>query len=182
MPLLDHHGAAPHVPATCYIAPDADVIGDVSLGEYASIWFHSVARGDINAIRIGDYSNIQDLSMLHVADDLECVVGRYVTAGHRVTLHGCTIEDDVLIGMGATVMNDARVGKGSIVAAGAIVTEGKTIPPYSLVMGVPGKVVRELSPATALRNRYWAQKYVRLQCSYRGVEPPSFPDPAEKAD
>lgn len=182
MPIVGHHGITPEVPDTCFVAPNADVIGDVVLGPYASLWFHTVARGDINGIRIGAYTNIQDLSMLHVADTHQCIVGDYVTGGHRVILHGCTIENDVLIGMGATVMNGAHVGTGSIVGAGAVVTEGTQVPPCSLVLGVPGKIVKTLPEDTVLRNRYWAQKYTRLQCSYRGVPPPEFPDPVIKAD
>lgn len=182
MAVHEHREIMPEIPDTCFVAPDADVIGDVVLGAYAGVWFHTVLRGDINGIRIGAYTNIQDLSMCHVADTHQCIVGAYVTAGHRVILHGCTIEDDVLIGMGATVMNGARVGRGSIVGAGAIVTEGVEIPPCSLVLGVPGKVVKPLPEDSILRNRYWAQKYTRLQCAYRGVPAPEFPDPAIEAD
>ncbi len=182
MPITEHRGVLPEIPDTCFVAPDADIIGDVMLAAYASVWFHTIVRGDINHIRIGAYSNVQDLSMLHVGDDHPCIIGAHVTAGHRVTLHGCTIEDDVLVGMGATVMNGARVGRGSIIGAGAIVTEGVEIPPCSLVLGVPGKVVRTLSEDTVLKNRYWAQKYTRLQCEYRGAPPPEFTDPVIKTD
>ena len=182
MPIVEHRGVTPDIPDTCFVAPDADVIGDVTLGAFASLWFQTVARGDINSIRVGAYSNIQDLSMLHVGDDHPCIIGAYVTGGHRVTLHGCTIEDDVLIGMGATVMNGAHVGSGSIIGAGAIVTEGVHVPPCSLVLGLPGKVDRTLPDDTVLRNRYWAQKYTRLQCEYRGAPPPEFTAPVIKAD
>ena len=174
MPIYAHHGVTPTVPDTCYLAPDADAIGDVVLGAYASLWFHTVARGDINPIRVGAYSNIQDLSMLHVGGAFPCVIGDYVTAGHRVVLHGCTIEDDVLIGMGAIVMNGARVGTGSIIGAGTVLTQGTEIPPYSLVLGTPGRVRKTLPRETQQSNRAYAHRYVHAQCSYRGVDPPDF--------
>lgn len=182
MTILEYNGVRPEVPDTCFIAEDADVIGDVILGEYASIWFKTVVRGDINGIRIGAYSNIQDLSMMHVADECPCIVGDYVTAGHRVTLHGCTIEDDVLIGMGATVMNGVHVGAGSIIGAGALVTEGVNIPPLSLVLGMPAKVVKRLPTSTRADNRHWAEKYTRMQCAYRGAPAPAMTNPALPSD
>ncbi len=135
----------PVVPATCYVDVSAQVIGDVELGENASVWMNAVVRGDVNSIRIGANSNIQDCAVLHGMRYVYPVtVGDWVTVGHNATVHGCVVEDAVLIGMGATVLNDARIGEGSIIAAGAVIPEHVAIPPNSLVAGVPGKVRRTL--------------------------------------
>ena len=131
---------------TAFIAPGAVVLGDVGLGRESSIWYNSVIRGDMAPIRIGDQTNIQDLSMVHVDEGIPCTIGRRVTAGHRVILHGCTIEDDCLIGMGAIVMNQVRLGAGSVIGAGAVLTEGMLVPPGSLVLGTPARVVRTVTP------------------------------------
>jgi carbonic anhydrase/acetyltransferase-like protein (isoleucine patch superfamily) len=125
---------------SAFIAPGAIVIGNVTLGAGASVWFNSVARGDADAIVIGPSTNIQDLSMLHADPGYPCLIGQRVTVGHAALIHGATIEDDVLIGMRAIIMNGAVIGRGSVVAAGTLVPEGMIVPPGSVVMGMPGKV------------------------------------------
>ena len=129
---------------SAFIAPGAIVLGDVSLGRNSSVWYNSVLRGDMARIVIGDETNIQDLSMVHVDEGVPCTIGRRVGVGHRVILHGCTVEDECLIGMGSVILNGARVGRGSVVGAGAVIPEGMEIPPGSLVMGVPGRIVRKV--------------------------------------
>lgn len=136
---------------TYWIAPNATVLGDVTLGEGASIWYGCVVRGDTAKIVIGAQTNIQDLTMVHVDEGVPCTIGARVGVGHRAILHGCTVEDECLIGMGAVVLNRAVIGTGSVVAAGAVVPEGMIVPPGSLVMGVPGRVVRTVD--AALRGR-----------------------------
>jgi len=126
---------------TAFVAPGATVVGEVTLGERSSVWFGTVVRGDGAPITVGAYSNLQDLTLVHVDDDAPAVVGDRVTVGHRAIIHGCTIEDDCLIGMGAIVLSKARVGAGSLVGAGALVTEGQVIPPGSLALGAPARVL-----------------------------------------
>lgn len=149
-------------------------MGDVRLGPQASIWFGSVLRGDINYIEVGQGSNIQDLSLMHVTDELPCRVGRWVTVGHRVTLHGCTIEDKCLIGMGATILDGAIIGEGSLVGAGCLVTEGSIIPPGSLVVGLPGRVIRPLKDGEC-RGEYLAHKYIEVANAHREGKYLPFP-------
>ena len=136
------------IDATAYIAQGAIVLGDVNLGKDASVWYNTVIRGDTAPSRSGMQTNIQDLSMLHADEGLPCRVGHRVTVGHRVILHGCTVEDDCLIGMGAILLNRVRVGRGSVIGAGALLLEGTEIPPGSLVVGFPGKVVRPVDGET----------------------------------
>ena len=136
----------PQIDPTAYVAPQAVVIGDVRLAAHSSVWPMSVLRGDINFIEIGEGSNIQDGSIVHLADDMPMRVGKLVTVGHRAILHACTVEDECLIGMGATILDGAVIGRGSIIGAHALVTKGTRIPPGSLVMGTPAKVVRPLKP------------------------------------
>lgn len=145
--ILPHHGKWPEIDPTAFVAPSADIIGEVKIGAESSVWFQCVVRGDVESITIGKRTNIQDLTMLHV-DRRDCplVIGDEVTVGHKVTLHGCTIGNRVLVGMDAVVMNKAAIGDDSIVAAGALVTEGKVFPPKSLIIGSPAKVARELKP------------------------------------
>lgn len=145
---------------TSYIAPGAVVLGDVHLGPDASIWYNCVVRGDMASIRIGAQTNIQDLTMIHVDEDVPCTIGERVTAGHRVILHGCTIEDECLIGMGAIVLNYARIGAGSVVGAGALITEGQIIPPRSLVLGAPAKVIRTVDDRLYAKIELAWQHYV----------------------
>jgi carbonic anhydrase/acetyltransferase-like protein (isoleucine patch superfamily) len=147
MPLiLAHHGKTPIIPASVYLAPTATLIGDVVLGEHASLWFNVVVRGDVNFIRIGDRTNIQDNSTIHVTlDTWPTIIGNDVVGGHNILLHGCTVKDRVLIGMGATIMDGAVIGEESIVGAGSLVPPGKQVPPRSLVMGRPCQVVRRVT-------------------------------------
>ena len=166
-------GVTPNIAASAYVDPSAQVIGDVVIGERSSIWPNAVLRGDVNLIRIGEESNVQDNSVLHVdgpkADNphgFPLNIGNRVTVGHAVVLHGCTIEDDALIGISATVLNGARIGKGAIVAAGALVPEGMEVPAGSMAMGVPAKVRREVTPEEQERFRLNAQGYVSLREKY----------------
>ena len=159
--LRSYQGVSPIVPDTCYVDPSAQVIGDVVLGDHASVWMNAVVRGDVNSIRIGPRSNVQDCAVLHGMRHLYAVyVGEMVTIGHNATVHGCILEDEVLIGIGATVLNNARVGAGSIVAAGAVIPEGMVIPPGSLVAGVPGKVRRQLGEKDRELIRMYARNYL----------------------
>lgn len=156
----------PRIALTAFIADGVQIIGGVEVGDRAGIMFNSVLRGDINDIIIGACSNIQDNSTLHVADEWPCIVGEYVTVGHGVILHGCVIEDEVVVGMGAIIMNGVVVGRQSTIGAGAVVPPNTKIPPRSLVMGVPAKITRELSEEQAAGNKYWAEKYVRVTRKY----------------
>jgi gamma-carbonic anhydrase len=149
------------------VAPGAAIVGEVALGNDASVWYGSVLRGDLAPVRIGERTNIQDGSVLHVADDGPCVVGAEVVVGHRAMLHACTIEDGCLIGMQATVLDGCVVGKGSVVGAGAVVTAKTLIPPRSLVLGCPAKVVRSVCDDDERMYRSLAHKYVRLKENYR---------------
>jgi carbonic anhydrase/acetyltransferase-like protein (isoleucine patch superfamily) len=147
---------------SAFIAPSADILGDVRLGANASIWYQCVLRADMEPIIIGDRSNIQDLTMVHVDENVPCTIGNDVGVGHRAILHGCTVEDFCLIGMGAILLNHVRVGTGSVVAAGALLTEGFEVPPGSLVMGMPAKVVRKVDDALRSRIQGTVDHYVRL--------------------
>ncbi|MEM9716349.1 MAG: gamma carbonic anhydrase family protein [Pseudomonadota bacterium] len=142
-----------------WIAPNADVIGKVTLGEEASIWFQVVARGDNEPIVIGDGSNVQEHTMVHTDPGFPVTIGTNCTIGHRAIIHGCTIGDNSLIGMGAIVLNGAKIGNNCLIGAGALIPEGKEIPDNSLVMGMPGKVVRELDEAAAQRLTLSAKMY-----------------------
>ncbi|MCW2668547.1 MAG: gamma carbonic anhydrase family protein [Frankiales bacterium] len=155
-------GSSPEVDPTAWVAPDAVLAGAVTIGPEASVWYATVIRGDGDTIRVGARSNIQDGCVLHTDPGLQLVVGEGVSVGHRAVLHGCVVEDDVLIGMGAIVMNGAHIGTGSLVAAGALVTEGTKIPPRSLVVGAPAKVRREVSDDELEMVRYNATHYVAL--------------------
>lgn len=143
-----------------YIANRAVVLGDVTLGDHSSVWYNAVLRGDINRIVIGHHTNIQDNAVLHLADDFACVLGNYVTVGHSAIVHACKIGDEVLVGMGATILDGAVIGKQSIIGANALVTQGAKIPPGSLVLGAPARVVRKLTPKERAGLKYWATKYV----------------------
>jgi carbonic anhydrase/acetyltransferase-like protein (isoleucine patch superfamily) len=162
-----HLDAKPQIHPAAFVAPGADVIGDVTLAEESSVWFQTVLRGDINCIVIGPRSNVQDGAVVHLADDYGVYVGELVTVGHKAILHACTIADEVLIGMGAIVLDGAEIGARSIIGAGALVTGGKKIPAGSLVLGSPAKVVRALSLAEQADIKGWAEKYVALSRAYR---------------
>jgi carbonic anhydrase/acetyltransferase-like protein (isoleucine patch superfamily) len=150
----------PRIDPTAFIAPTAVVMGDVTLGARSSVWYTSVVRGDMAPIVIGADSNIQDGSIVHVDEGVPCTIGERVGVGHRVILHGCTVEDDSLIGMGSVLLNNVRIGRGSVVAAGAVIPEGVEVPPGSLVMGVPGRIVRAVDPALAGRIAATWRHYV----------------------
>ena len=165
----------PKLGKNTWIAQSADVIGDVTIGEECSIWFGAIVRGDVHSIRIGDRTNIQDLSMLHVThykkertedDGNPTIIGNDVTIGHRVMLHGCTIEDACLIGMSATILDGAVIAKESIVGAGSLVTKNKKFPPRSLIMGTPAKVVRELTQEEVDELYASAKRYVAFKNDY----------------
>jgi carbonic anhydrase/acetyltransferase-like protein (isoleucine patch superfamily) len=161
----------PAVDPAAFVAPTAVVVGDVTLGPRASVWYGAVLRADAESIVVGADSNIQDGSTLHSDPGFPLVLGERVTVGHRVVLHGARVDDDVLVGMGAVVMNGAHIGSGSIVAAGAVVTEGTVVPPGSLVAGVPAKVVKELGDAAVERIRANAVSYTDRLDQHRALRP-----------
>ena len=162
-----YKGQKPRLGEGVYVDPSAQVIGDVELGEHASVWPCTVVRGDCHSIRIGAYSNIQDNSVVHVmAPDYPTVVGHHVTVGHNVILHGCTIGDYALIGMGAIVLNGANVGAESIIAAGTLVPERMQIPPGVMVMGSPARVRRPLTDEEKAGLRTYAQNYFEYKNAY----------------
>ena len=150
----------PQVDPSAYVASSAVVMGAVKIGPRASVWPTCVLRGDIEEIEIGEGSNVQDGTIVHLADDLGVKIGQYVTIGHSAMIHACTIEDECLIGMKATVLDGAVIGKRSIVGAGAVVTKNMQVPPGSLVLGMPAKVIKPLSEEEQEDLRYWAEKYV----------------------
>ena len=156
-----YQGHTPIIPESCYVDVSAQVLGDVVLGEHSSIWMNAVVRGDVNYIRIGKNSNIQDCAVLHgMRYVYPVIVGDWVTIGHNATVHGCVVEDACLIGMNATILNNARIGEGSIIAAGAVIPENTVIPPRSLVAGVPGKVRRELDDKDRELILQYAKNYL----------------------
>lgn len=150
-------------------------MGDVTLGEDASIWYHAVVRGDMAPIVIGAHSNIQDGSVVHVDEGVPCTVGARVGVGHRVILHGCTVGDDCLIAMGSVLLNRVTIGSGSVVAAGAVVPEGMEVPPGSLVMGVPGRIVRQVDAVLAERISATWKHYVEEARAHRAGKYPLLP-------
>lgn len=151
-----------------FVAPNATLLGDISLGEETSIWYGAVVRADKDRIEVGPRSNIQDNCVIHTSSVHPVRIGRNVSVGHGAILHGCTIEDDVLVGMGAIILNGAVIGEGSIVGAGALVSEGKQIPPHSLVLGVPGRVVREVTDEECSGTVHNSNEYVKLARRYAG--------------
>jgi carbonic anhydrase/acetyltransferase-like protein (isoleucine patch superfamily) len=164
--LIRHNGAIPRLGPSVFVAEGARIIGDVEIGESSSVWFNAVIRGDILPIRIGRRTNIQDGCVLHTKDGFPLSVGDEVTFGHSVTAHGCTIGDLCLLGIGCVVLDGSVVGRGSVVGAGAVVPPGTVVPPHSLVMGVPGKVVKDMGPGSAEANRAFSDSYVRYALSY----------------
>ena len=150
----------PKLGKNVFIARNATVIGDVTLGAHASVWYGAVLRGDINRIVVGHHSNVQDNAVLHLADDFPCVLGNWVTVGHGAIVHACRVGDEVLVGMGAVILDGAVIGKQSIIGAKALVTGGTKIPPGSMVLGAPAKVVRPLTAKERQGLKWWAQKYV----------------------
>jgi carbonic anhydrase/acetyltransferase-like protein (isoleucine patch superfamily) len=160
-------GITPAIPSSCYVDESAQVIGDVVLAENVSVWLCAVLRGDVNSIRIGANSNIQDCSVLHGQSDLYRVeLGEWVTVGHSATLHGCTIEDRCIIGIGATVLNGARIGHDSIIAAGTLIPENAVVEPGSLWMGSPGKFRRALADKDREKILWNGRNYIALREQY----------------
>ena len=156
-PFEDHW---PEIDETAFVAASADLIGRVRIGPEASVWYNTTLRGDIHEIEVGPLSNVQDNAVLHVESNRGCYLGELVTIGHGAIVHACTVSDEVLIGMGATVLDGAVIGERSIIGANALVTMNMDIPPGSLVLGSPGKVVRQLSREEQKEVKVWAQKYV----------------------
>jgi carbonic anhydrase/acetyltransferase-like protein (isoleucine patch superfamily) len=166
--IRSYQGVTPTIAETCYVDQSSQIIGDVQLGEHASVWMNAVLRGDVHEIRVGHYSNIQDCSVLHgMKEKYGVYVGDYVTVGHSVTLHGCTIEDRCLIGMGCVILNGVRIGSGSIIAAGTLLPEGTVVEPKSLWMGCPGKFHRQLTKKDEDMILLYAENYLGYKESYR---------------
>ncbi len=167
MTIRAFRGHYPQIDQTAYVADDAQVIGNVVLGSGVSVWFHAVIRGDSDRIVVGAGSNIQDGSILHADEGVPCIIGERVVVGHRAILHGCEVGDDCLIGMGAIVLNRVQLGPGCIVGAGAVVAEGKVFPARSLLLGVPAKVVREVTDQELAKTRDGVDHYARLASIYK---------------
>lgn len=162
MPACNHLHTPPAIHSSSFVAPDAQIIGAVSLAEEASVWYQCVLRADIERIAIGPSSNIQDGTIIHLSSELGTTVGQFVTCGHKALLHACCIDDEVLIGMGSILMDGVEVGARSIIGAGSLVTQGTIIPPGSLVMGSPARVVSSLDAVKQKSIRKWAEKYVQV--------------------
>lgn len=157
-----HLGKDPDTARAIWVAPNATVIGDVTLESQSSVFYGAVLRGDIARIVVGEGSNIQDNAVVHLADDLDAIIGKWCTIGHSAVVHACTIEDECLIGMGATVLDGAVIGARSIVGAGAVVKQRMVVPPGSMVLGTPARIVRSLTPEEMAGLRPWAEKYVHV--------------------
>ena len=171
--IRSYQGRMPQVPSSCYIDLSAQLIGDVALGEHSSVWMNAVLRGDVNSIRVGANSNVQDCAVLHGQRNLYSVtVGDWVTIGHNATVHGCVVEDECLIGIGARVLNNCRIGAGSIIAAGSVVPEHTVVPPRTLWAGVPAKLRRELTDKDHALILEYAQNYLHYTEIY--LQEPAF--------
>jgi len=163
-----YRGVTPRIATSAYIDTSAQITGDVEIGERSSVWLNVSIRGDVNYVRIGNETSIQDNTVLHVERDIyPCIIGNRVTVGHRAVLHGCVVEDEVLIGIGAIVLNGAKIGAGAVVAAGALVPERMEVPANSLVMGAPAKVRREVTPEERKRFSKNCDNYVELTAIYK---------------
>ena len=162
-----YRGTTPQIHASVFIAPGAEVIGRVRLAKDSSIWFGCVLRGDINRIDIGEATNIQDGSIVHVDDNYPCLIADHVHVGHHANLHGCVVERGAMIGIGAIVLSGARVGAGAIIGAGSVVLEGTKIPPRVLAVGAPVRIVRSVTARDLRYIKGWVAKYVRLAKAYR---------------
>jgi carbonic anhydrase/acetyltransferase-like protein (isoleucine patch superfamily) len=158
---------SPQLHPSVFVAPGAHLIGDVKIGAGSSVWFGAVLRGDIQAIRIGRNTNVQDNCVIHVDMDKPCVLKNGIIMGHQATAHACVVEDGVLIGMGARILSGARIGACSLIAAGAVVLEGMKVPERSLVVGVPGKVIRRLTDAEIKKHRLWALGYLKVAAEFK---------------
>ena len=166
--LWKHLGKKPETARASFVAPNATVLGDVTLGAHSSVWYGCVLRGDINSIEIGEGTNIQDLTMVHLADDYGVKIGRYCTIGHSAIIHACEIGDECLIGMGATILDGAKIGEHCIVGANSLVTQRFTAPAGSMILGSPAKVVRPLTAAEKTGLRGWAEKYIEVAKAHAG--------------
>ena len=159
--IRSYQGRLPLIPSSCYVDPSAQILGDVTLGERSSVWMNAVLRGDVNFIRVGSNSNVQDCSVLHGQRNLyPVIVGDWVTIGHNATVHGCVVGDMCVIGMGSRVLNDSRIGEGCIIAAGSVVPEHTVVPPRTLWAGVPAKLRREITDKDRELIREYAQNYL----------------------
>lgn len=166
MNFFEFNNIRPQLGQNSYVAPTAVLIGNVQLGDDASIWFHTVARGDIEPIKVGAETNIQDLCMMHTSKNFPLTIGAQVSVGHSVTLHACTVEDNCLIGMGSTLLDGSVIGKNSLVAANSLVPPGKKFPPYSFIMGSPAKVIRPLTEEEKKTYGNHYQSYILAKNSY----------------
>jgi carbonic anhydrase/acetyltransferase-like protein (isoleucine patch superfamily) len=169
--LARHLAKKPDTARAAFVAANATVLGDVTLGASSSVWYGCVLRGDINSIEIGEGTNIQDLTMVHLADDYGVKIGRYCTIGHTSIIHACEIGDECLIGMGATILDGARIGDHCIVGANALVTQRFVAPPGSMILGAPAKVVRPLTGQELLGLRGWAEKYIEVAKAHAALRP-----------
>ena len=170
--MRSYQGQMPQVHPTCYVDVSAQLIGDVLLGEHSSVWMNAVLRGDVHFIRVGSNSNVQDCAVLHGQRNLyPVIVGDWVTIGHNATVHGCIVEDECLIGIGARVLNNCRIGTGSIIAAGAVVPEHTVVPPRTLWAGVPAKMRRDLSDSDRTLILQYAQNYLDYTAIYLAEKP-----------
>jgi carbonic anhydrase/acetyltransferase-like protein (isoleucine patch superfamily) len=159
--IRSYQGKLPQIPSSCYVDLSAQVIGDVTLGEHSSVWMNAVLRGDVNSIRVGSNSNVQDCAVLHGQRHLyPVIVGDWVTIGHNATVHGCVVEDAVLVGIGVRVLNDCRIGEGALLAAGSVIPEHTVVPPRTLWAGVPAKLRRELTDGDHALILQYSQNYL----------------------
>ncbi|PNR92303.1 gamma carbonic anhydrase family protein [Petrotoga sp. 9PWA.NaAc.5.4] len=156
----------PEISEDVFLAPDCQIIGNVKIGKGSSIWFNTTLRGDIGPINIGEYTNIQDNSVVHIDSNFPVIIGNRVTVGHNAIIHGCEIADNCLIGMGAIILNGAKIGESCLIGAGTLITENKIIPPYSLVIGVPGRIVRNLTEEEIEKLKNSAKEYYNLSKKY----------------
>lgn len=169
--LTRHLGRNPDTALAAFVAPNATVLGDVKLGSLSSVWYGCVLRGDINSIRIGEGSNIQDLTMVHLADDYGVTIGRHCTIGHSAVIHACEIGDECLIGMGSTILDGAKIGDRCIVGANALVTQRFVAPPGSMILGSPAKIVRSLTDDEKRGLHGWAEKYIEVAKAHAAALP-----------
>ena len=165
--LARHLGKKPDTAKATFVAPNATVLGDVKLGPQSSVWYGCVLRGDIHTIEVGEETNLQDNCVVHVDETRPCRIGRRVIVGHHATVHACTVGDGVLVGIGAKILSRANVGNDCLIGAGAVVLEGANIPPRSLVLGIPGKIVRSLDADEVAGHALWAKRYAALAKQYK---------------
>jgi carbonic anhydrase/acetyltransferase-like protein (isoleucine patch superfamily) len=176
--LAQHLRKTPDTARALFVAPNATVVGDVTLGAQSSVFYGAVLRGDIARIVVGEGTNLQDNAIVHLADDLDAVIGAWCTIGHAAIIHACTVEDECLIGMGATILDGAHIGARSLIGANALVTQGMKVPPGSLVYGAPAKVVSRLSLDEQGRLRGWAEKYVEVAKAHAATRQGPLPPTA----